>query len=74
VDRVRLAGEPEREWRAARAAGIPIDTTTWQQIVAAAKQLGLAEDELDRIASPRPLTAVTGPPRDSGAAARGGEN
>lgn len=74
VDRVRLAGEPEREWRAARAAAIPIDTTTWQQFVAAAKQLGLAEDELNRIASPRPLAAVTRPPRGSGVARRGGEN
>ena len=55
VDRVRLAGDPEREWRAARAAAIPIDTTTWQQIVAAAEQLGLAEAQLNRIASPQPL-------------------
>ena len=56
VDRVRLAGEPEREWRRMRAEAVPIDTTTWQQIAAAAAQLGLAPDELDRIAAPQPLT------------------
>jgi len=55
VDRVRLAGDPEREWRRARAAAVPIDTTTWQQIVAAVAQLGLDEAELNRIAAPQPL-------------------
>jgi len=55
VDRVRLAGEPEREWRRARAAAIPIDATTWSQIVAAGEQLGLPAAELLRIASPAPL-------------------
>jgi uncharacterized oxidoreductase len=55
VDRVRLAGDPEREWRAARAAAIPIDTTTWQQIVAAGERLGLPAAELRRIAAPQPL-------------------
>ena len=62
VDRVRLAGDPEREWRRLRAAAIPIDTTTWEQIVAAAAQLGLAPDELNRIAAPTPLAAVDRPP------------
>ena len=56
VDRVQLAGDPEREWRRARAAAVPVDTTTWQQIVAAAAQLGLDEAELNRIAAPQPLT------------------
>ncbi len=41
-DRVRLAGEPERETRAARVAhGVPVDDTTWQQILAAAAALGV---------------------------------
>jgi uncharacterized oxidoreductase len=55
VDRVRLAGEPEREWRAARAEAIPIDATTWRQIVAAAERLGLPAAQLESIAAPRPL-------------------
>jgi uncharacterized oxidoreductase len=55
VDRVRLAGDPEREWRAARARAIPIDATTWRQIVEAADGLGLAQDELNRIAEPQAL-------------------
>ncbi len=51
VDRVRLAGEPERESRRARlAAGIPIDATTWQQIVDAAEQVGLPGAEVQRLA------------------------
>jgi uncharacterized oxidoreductase len=55
VDRVRLAGDPEREWRRLRAEAVPIDTTTWQQIADAAARLGLRPDELDRIAAPQPL-------------------
>ena len=40
-DRVRLAGEPERESRARRMAqGVAVDATTWQQIVDAAGKLG----------------------------------
>ena len=42
VDQVRLAGDPERESRARRMAhGVPVDGTTWQQILAAAAQLGV---------------------------------
>jgi hydroxycarboxylate dehydrogenase B len=42
VDQVRLAGDPERESRARRLVqGVPVDTTTWQQILAAAAQLGV---------------------------------
>ena len=42
VDRVRLAGEPERESRARRLKeGVPVDATTWQQILSAAQQLGV---------------------------------
>ena len=71
VDRVRLAGDPEREWRAARAQAIPIDATTWRQIVEAAKELGLPKDELNRIAEPQALAAVAGPPQDSSVPPRG---
>ena len=41
-DRVRLAGEPERESRARRMkGGVPVDATTWQEILNAAKKLGV---------------------------------
>jgi uncharacterized oxidoreductase len=40
-DKVRIAGEPEREARAVRAQqGITLDGTTWQEIVAAARKVG----------------------------------
>jgi len=41
-DRVRLAGEPERESRARRTqSGVPVDATTWQEILNAAGKLGV---------------------------------
>ncbi|HVO08482.1 MAG TPA: malate/lactate/ureidoglycolate dehydrogenase [Burkholderiaceae bacterium] len=41
-DRVRLAGDPERESRARRMdSGVPVDATTWQEILVAAKKLGV---------------------------------
>jgi uncharacterized oxidoreductase len=41
-DRVRLAGEPERESRAKRTKnGVPVDATTWQEILNAANKLGI---------------------------------
>lgn len=40
-DKVRLAGEPEREARIARAReGITIDDTTWAEIIAAGRKMG----------------------------------
>lgn len=51
VDRVLLAGEPERASRRARSAGgIPIDATSWQQIVDAAEQVGVAAADVNRLA------------------------
>jgi uncharacterized oxidoreductase len=39
-DAVRIAGEPERAMRARRSAeGVPVDATTWQEIVQAARKL-----------------------------------
>ncbi|MEP6608426.1 MAG: malate/lactate/ureidoglycolate dehydrogenase [Burkholderiaceae bacterium] len=39
---VRVAGEPEREMRARRGAeGIPVDASTWKEILAAADKLGV---------------------------------
>jgi uncharacterized oxidoreductase len=41
-DRVRIAGEPERESRAKRLrSGVPVDGTTWQEILNAAHKLGV---------------------------------
>lgn len=54
VDRVRLAGEPERETRRERlASGIPIDATTWSQIIEAAAQLGLQRAAIQGLAGLR---------------------
>jgi uncharacterized oxidoreductase len=40
---VQVAGEPERAMRKKRSAeGVPVDLTTWQEILAAAAKLGLA--------------------------------
>lgn len=51
ADRVRIAGDPERETRAQREkGGIAVDATTWSEIHAAAAKLGLAADSIDRLA------------------------
>ena len=50
-DRVRLAGEPEREMRAKRMAeGIPVDETTWGDILKAAERLKVDPAEINRLA------------------------
>jgi uncharacterized oxidoreductase len=42
VDQVLVAGEPERAARAQRSAhGVPVDETTWQEILDAARKLGV---------------------------------
>ncbi len=41
-DAVRIAGDPERETRAKRSSdGVPVDATTWQQILEAGERLGV---------------------------------
>jgi uncharacterized oxidoreductase len=51
-DRVRIAGEPERETRATRERdGIPVDDETWSEIRAAAAKLKLTPETLDALAS-----------------------
>ena len=51
ADRVRIAGEPERETRAKREReGIPVDDETWAEIRSAASKVKLAPDELDALA------------------------
>jgi uncharacterized oxidoreductase len=50
-DRVRIAGDPERETRAKREkAGIAVDANTWQEIHAAGAKVGVAGETLDRLA------------------------
>jgi uncharacterized oxidoreductase len=42
VEQVLVAGEPERASRARRSAqGIPVDATTWQEILEAGRKLGV---------------------------------
>ncbi|MBE7942001.1 malate/lactate/ureidoglycolate dehydrogenase [Ramlibacter aquaticus] len=44
-DAVRIAGEPEREARAQRERdGLPVDDTTWSEIVAAGRKVGVGID------------------------------
>jgi uncharacterized oxidoreductase len=51
VDHVRVAGEPERESRARRTAeGIPVDETSWKELMEAAAKLGRDPDKLNRLA------------------------
>jgi uncharacterized oxidoreductase len=50
-DRVRIAGEPERETRAQREReGVPVDDETWKEIRAAAAKLKLAPERIDTLA------------------------
>ena len=50
-DRVRIAGDPERETRARREKeGIAVDANTWQEIRAAGAKLGMAVETIDLLA------------------------
>jgi len=49
--RVLIAGDPERAQRARRRAeGVPVDATTWQQILRAAESLGVDPRTVERAA------------------------
>jgi uncharacterized oxidoreductase len=51
-DRVRIAGEPEREYRAVRERdGIAVDDETWKEIRAAAGRLKLDPQRIEALAS-----------------------
>ena len=53
-DKVRIAGEPERETRAQREKeGIPVDETTWNEIKAAGAKLKLRKETLQQLAEGR---------------------
>lgn len=50
-DKVRIAGEPEREWKAKRSKeGIPVDPFTWDEIIAAGAKLKLERGAIERVA------------------------
>jgi uncharacterized oxidoreductase len=52
VDKVRIAGEPERETRAKRERdGIAVDDNTWTDILAAGAKLKVARETLDKLAA-----------------------
>ncbi|OKO79363.1 malate/lactate/ureidoglycolate dehydrogenase [Bradyrhizobium sp. AS23.2] len=51
VDRVKIAGEPERETKKKRLAeGIQVDPNTWQEILHAGKRFGLDQATIEKIA------------------------
>jgi hydroxycarboxylate dehydrogenase B len=50
-DKVRIAGEPEREVRAQREKdGIPVDDNTWQEIIAAGAKVKVPRPALEKLA------------------------
>lgn len=50
-DRVRIAGDPERETRARREKdGIAVDANTWLEIHAAGAKVGVSAETVDRLA------------------------
>jgi hydroxycarboxylate dehydrogenase B len=53
-DRVRIAGDPERESRARRMRdGVPVDLTSWQEILNAAQKLGVDPQRINAEAGVR---------------------
>jgi uncharacterized oxidoreductase len=51
VDRVRIAGDPERAYRRERlTAGIAVDATTWEEILAAGEMLKLPRAAVQELA------------------------
>ena len=50
VDQVQIAGDPEREsMKARRATGIPVDGTSWEEILLAGEKVGLPRTEAIRL-------------------------
>ena len=48
---VKIAGEPERQYKADRLKnGIPVDENTWQEILRAAESLGIDSQRVDQLA------------------------
>ncbi len=46
---VMVPGDPERRARKARAEGIPLDDTTWRNILETGSGLGISEREVDHL-------------------------
>jgi len=52
VERVLIAGDPERARRKERlAAGIAVDATTWEEILDAGEKVKLPRDEVRQLAA-----------------------
>lgn len=50
IDKVKIAGDPERETKKKRLAeGIAVDPTTWQEILDAGKRFGLEQAAIEKI-------------------------
>jgi uncharacterized oxidoreductase len=51
ADRIKMPGEPERDYRRDRSAtGIPIDKTTWAEIIEAARKMGIDKEKAETLA------------------------
>ena len=51
-DKVRIAGEPERETRARRERdGIPVDRNTWEEIIAAGAKLKISRKAIEHLSN-----------------------
>ncbi|MBI3629156.1 MAG: Ldh family oxidoreductase [Candidatus Rokubacteria bacterium] len=52
---ILVPGEPEERTRADRAAnGLPLDETTWSQLLETAASVGVSRDEVDAAGFPAP--------------------
>ena len=51
VSHVKIAGEPERDWKKQRLAeGIPVDDATWGEILAAGEKVGMTRAAVEDLA------------------------
>lgn len=51
VTRIRIAGDPEREWKKERLAkGIPVDAATWNELLGSADKVGMQRAEFQALA------------------------
>lgn len=51
TEKLMIAGEPERRYKAQRLVdGIPVDPTTWKEIIGAGAKVGLAQSDVERAA------------------------
>ncbi|MBL8381287.1 MAG: malate/lactate/ureidoglycolate dehydrogenase [Burkholderiales bacterium] len=51
VTRIKIAGDPEREWKKERLAnGIPVDEATWNELLGSADKVGMQRAEFQALA------------------------